>query len=62
MSLEDWEQYVAVKRMRAWGPEESRFVERLPPDEQDLVYELVACLDVRPVENRQAGREPMGLS
>ena len=49
MSLEDWEQYVAVKRVRAWGKQEEEWVSSLPPHEQDVVYELAAVLDVRPV-------------
>lgn len=59
MSLEDWEVYVGVKRVRAWGPEEAEFVERLPPDEQDLVYELAVRLDVRPVDVDTDGRVNM---
>lgn len=57
MSLEDWEQYVAVKRMRDWTPEEREFVETLPPEEQDLIGELVVRLDVRPVDSIQIGDE-----
>jgi hypothetical protein len=39
-----------VKRVRSWGPEEAEFVEKLPPDEQDLVYELAVRLNIEPVE------------
>lgn len=49
MSLEDWEQYVAVKRVRAWDADEQEFVECLPPGEQDLIYEMAALLNVHPV-------------
>lgn len=55
MSLEEWEEYVAVKRVRAWGPVEEEFVASLPPDEQDLVYELAARLNVEPVEPGTSG-------
>lgn len=50
MSLEEWEQYVGVKRVRAWGRDEEEFVSSLPPEEQDLVYELAVRLNIRPVE------------
>lgn len=62
--LEDWETYVGVKRVREWGPEEEEFVASLPPEEQDLVYELAVRLNVRPVEleDRQGGTTPPALS
>jgi len=50
VSLEDWEIYVGVKRVKAWGPEEAEFVECLPPEEQDVVLELAVRLDIRPVD------------
>lgn len=50
IALEDWEVYIGVKRVRSWGPEEAEFVEKLPPDEQDLVYELAVRLNIEPVE------------
>lgn len=55
MALEEWEQYVAVKRVRAWGEQEEDWVAALPPDEQDLVYELAARLNVTPVDNTEGG-------
>jgi hypothetical protein len=59
MALEDWEVYIGVKRVRSWGPEVAEFVDKLQPDEQDLVYELAVLLNLEPVgtkEDRQEGR------
>lgn len=43
------EQRLALKRMREWEDRERLKVEALPPEEQDVVLELVALLNVKPV-------------
>lgn len=42
------EQKLALKRMRSWEERERLKVEALPPEEQDVVLELVALLNVKP--------------
>ncbi|HEX5029826.1 MAG TPA: hypothetical protein VFX78_00040 [Candidatus Eisenbacteria bacterium] len=44
-----------MKRVRAWGKLEEEWVAGLPPDEQDVVYELAAVLNATPVERPAPG-------